>query len=118
MDIDLFRETFPAFSDESKYPEEVITPWATIGEQLLTQSRWDILWTLGVQLYVAHNLTIDKPNPTQMLVTQSSKTLAGESISTSNMVIAEKNAGLWNTTTYGQRLFQLMKVVGMGATVV
>ena len=59
MDIALFRQSFPEFSDEYKYTDAMITFWSGLGEKLLNETRWDDFYVEGLQLFTAHHLKMD-----------------------------------------------------------
>jgi hypothetical protein len=127
MDITAFRAAFPEFASIVKYPDAQITFWSTMGEALLNESRWGDLYDYGLQLLVAHNITLAALNaaagtkgktPGQQSGIVSSKGLGGVSVGYDTGSVSMQGAGDYNLTSYGRQYWQLMNVVGMGGSYV
>jgi len=58
MDLAQFRLDFPEFTDITKYPDSQLTFWSSIGETLISQDLFDTLYTQGVELFTAHNVSL------------------------------------------------------------
>lgn len=124
MDIALFRQSFPEFSDEYKYTDSMITFWSGLGEKLLNETRWDDFYVEGLQLFTAHHLIMAYQNETLAAANKtpgtgasgvvSSKSVGGVSVSYDTGSITLQDAGNFNLTTYGRSFWQLMLIVGMG----
>lgn len=123
MDITAFRTTFPEFADEAKYPDTMVTTWATIGETLLNTERWATLYTTGLQLYVAHQITLAYQDLSQANKGRSpgstggvigNKGVGDVSVSYDTHAITLESAGNFNMTRYGREFWNLMMIVGMG----
>lgn len=123
MDIATFRAAFPEFADTTKYTDAMITFWASVGDLLLNEERWDTLYDYGLQLYVAHNITLQSqdvasatigrtPGLTAGVIT--SKSVGGVSVSYDAHSVFFELAGNYNMTKYGRDYWQLMNIVGMG----
>lgn len=125
FDIAQFRQHFPEFGDTVRYPDPQIEFWSSIGEICLIEDRWKTLYAQGMELFVAHNITMATQNldvadaggdpgsaasgPVQ------SKTVGSVSKSYDSQAIAEQNAGQWNATSYGRTLIRLARMIGVGA---
>lgn len=124
MDIPAFRENFPEFASTSVYPDAQVTFWATIAEAQVNQNVWQDLYPQGVQLYVAHEITIAAQNvqaagvggsPGQSGGIANSKAVGAVNVSYDAGTQTEKDAGWWNRTTYGQQFIRLARLFGSGA---
>lgn len=125
MDITAFRNAFPEFTDETKYPDAMLEFWYSIGESLLNAERWDSLLIQGLYLFVAHNITmqsVDVSNsdkgrtPGQTAGVITSKSVGGVSVSYDASSSYLENAGNFNMTKYGRDYWQLMNIIGMGGS--
>jgi hypothetical protein len=121
VDIPAFRKAFPEFSDESAYPTAQVQFWVTVAEAQLPQNIWCNLWTQGVNLYVAHEITLARQNaqaaevggtPGKQGGTPASKTVGSMTVAYDSATISEKDAGYWNLTSYGKQLYRLIKIFG------
>lgn len=124
MDIPEFRAEFSEFSDPTVYPTPMIAFWAGIAELQVRQCAWTTMWTQGVKLYVAHEITIAQQNaktakfggvPGTSGGIANSKTVGSATISYDASTTTEKDAGHWNRTTYGQQFIRLARMFGAGA---
>lgn len=124
LDIPAFRTSFPEFASLVTYPTEQITFWATIAEQMVPQRVWKNLWTQGVSLYVAHEITLAAQNATSAANggvpgtsggIANSKAVGSVSVGYDSTVTSEKDAGWWNLTNYGKQFFRLVQIFGAGA---
>lgn len=123
MDITAFRAAFPELADTTKYTDAMITFWASIGDILLNELRWDTLLTQGLWLYVAHNITLQAqditssatgrtPGMTAGVITN--KSVGGVNVSYDASSVFFELAGNYNMTKYGRDFWQLMQIVGTG----
>ena len=55
-----FRLDFPPFADQANYPESLVNFWATVAGKLLNAVRWSDLIDEGTELFVAHNLVLER----------------------------------------------------------
>jgi hypothetical protein len=124
VDISGFRKSFPEFQDAVKYPTPTIELWATFAEQQLRQCIWNSAWVMGVNLYVAHEITLAAQNaqaattggvPGSQGGIAASKTVGSVSVSYDSTDTAEKGAGYWNLTTYGKQFYRISRMFGAGA---
>jgi hypothetical protein len=129
FDIEQFRLDFPEFAIGSPYTytDEMITFWAGIGDQLLNTERWATLRTYGLELFVAHNITLQMMNIGSVAAGESpgtatglinSQGAGGISIGIDTQAIIEKDGGDYNSTQYGRQFLRLSRIIGMGGSVV
>jgi hypothetical protein len=123
VDIAAFRSNFPEFADTTAYPNTMITFWSGVAENLIREEVWVDLYQTGVQLYVAHELTLARQNvlsastggvPGQSGGIASNKSVGSVSVGYDLNSNSEKDAGWWNMTTYGKQLYRLIKIFGAG----
>lgn len=124
MDNAVFRTNFPEFSDTAVYPNAQLTFWATIAEKQVNANLWKDLTSFGVNLYVAHEITIATQNvkaasvggsPGQSGGIANSKAVGAVNVAYDASTQTEKDAGWWNRTTYGQQFIRLARMFGSGA---
>lgn len=126
MDAAGFRAAFPAFTAEL-FPDARVAFWLSVGSKRISAERWDDLYEQGLCLFTAHNLTLERaasldPTGTGGMsaaagpVTSESKTVGpiSKSKSYSQATTANPAAGQWNATIYGQQLYELMRLIGVG----
>ena len=123
MDVSAFRASFPEFADTTVYSAPLITTWSTLAEAMLPQQTWGATWTLGCQLYVAHEISIAAQNQKIAAVggepgtsggIANNKTVGSATVAYDATTTTEKDAGWWNRTTYGIQLYRLIKIFGAG----
>lgn len=123
MDIPAFRAAFPEFTDTAVYPDAQITFWAALAEKQVLLSVWGTVYTQGVQLYVAHEITLAAQAvkaaasggaPGTFGGVAASKAVGSVSVSYDQATTTEKDAGYWNLTLYGRQFYRLMKIFGAG----
>jgi hypothetical protein len=122
-----FREEFPAFSNSAFYTDEQITFW--IGEALGTnfntfpvidQKRWGQFYNLGLKLWVAHNLALDRSAAIASAAGRapigsgvvSSRSVGPVSVSYDTQFGSETDGGNYNLTTYGSRFLFYLRMAG------
>lgn len=124
MVIATFRTNFPEFTDVTAYPDATITFWSNLAEKQVRECVWKDVWSEGVQLYTAHCIAIAKNNTNAAAVggvpgatsgPANSKTVGSASVSYDTVVASEKNAGWWNTTSYGRQFYALARMYGAGS---
>lgn len=126
MDVAGFREAFPAFT-EDMHPNARVAFWLSVGGKRLSAEKFDDLFDQALCLFVAHNLTLERVASLDTTgaggmsaaagpATAESKTVGPVSKSKSfNPAGVTNPAGAqWNATIYGQQLFDLMQLVGVG----
>jgi len=124
VDISAFRANFPEFSSTSTYPDSMITFWAGVAELQINKCLWDNMYVNGVQLYVAHEITLAAQNvqaasvggsPGQHGGIANSKAVGAVNVGYDANTQTEKDAGWWNRTIYGQQFIRLARMFGSGA---
>jgi hypothetical protein len=124
FDIAAFRLAFPEFANAAKYPDSMITFWSGLAKGMLIECRWGSVYSQGLSLYVAHEITIAARNalmgamggtPGQGVGLRSGKTVGSTSTTFDTNNTVEKDAGYWNLTTYGQQYIRLARMIGAGA---
>lgn len=119
-----FRQNFPEFADTTKYPDAQVTFWRTYAEKLLyDECRWSDMRDYGIQLIMAHQLTLAARNtaavaaggaPGSVQGAAASKAVGGVSVSYDTTAALLQDGGYWNLTTYGIQFWQLAMLVGLG----
>lgn len=118
-----FRTGFPEFANDVIYPDSLINFWAAVAEKMVVECVWQDMYTTGVQLYVAHEITLAKQNQQQAATgglpgqgggIASSKTVGSVSVTYDPNSTTEKNAGWWNMTNYGKQFYRLTQIFGAG----
>lgn len=123
MDNSAFRAAFPEFADTAKYPATQLDFWSALATAQVNVCRWGAQAPLGVFLYVAHELTLAGQNlgaaafggtPGGSSGPINSKTVGSVSVSYDTQQVAEKDAGWWNSTSYGRQFIRLARIFGSG----
>lgn len=124
MDNAKFRTDFPEFASPEKYPDSLLTFWGGVAELQVRECVWKRMQPVGVELYVAHVITLEAQNSQAAQVggapgmsggVASSKTVDRASITFDAANTAEKDAGWWNLTNYGKQFIRLARIFGAGA---
>jgi hypothetical protein len=114
MDIAVFRQHFPEFADSATYPDSSIEFWAGIGEARLPVERWGNLYNHGLELFVAHNITLAQAGTSAGGGLLASKTIGSVSVSYDTGAVAAAGASHYNQTVYGRRFWELARMRGAG----
>lgn len=123
MDVAQFRLDFPEFTDTTAYPTSQITFWANVAERMVRIDVWCDMYTTGVELYVAHEITLAQQNAKAAAVggvpgifggVPTSKAVGQVNVSYDAPTTTEKDAGWWNLTTYGKQFIHLARLFGAG----
>jgi hypothetical protein len=117
MNLSTFRADFPEFTSTTDYPDALLTFWSGIAEKRVIQTRWDDLYTHGVELATAHYVALAKQNqaaPGAASGLVASESAGGVSVSYDTSAGSLKDGGHWNQTTYGRQFMELARMVGMG----
>lgn len=129
-----FREDFEEFSDDNVFASSTILFWLKIAQGdpkttpplngLLNQARWKSQYNLASELFVAHNLALEKlardaaalgATPGLGTGPVNSKSVDKVSVGYDTQAGISPDAGHWNLTTYGTRLWWLIQMFGMGS---
>lgn len=123
MDVTSFRTHYPEF-DAARFPDSAVNYWISIATKMLNPDRWgDDLLDIGLELFVAHHLVVEKVNQDTAKVggwpglnkgVMRSNNPGGVSISYDTNAVIEEKAGHWNYTVFGTRFVSLVKNVGAG----
>lgn len=123
FDNAVFRESFPEFGDTAKYPDSMITLWANFATAQVNPNRWRQQTLTGINLYVAHEITLAAQNYTTGNISGTpggqsgpvnSKTVGSVTAAYDTTQGAEKDAGYWNLTSYGKQFIRLARIFGSG----
>lgn len=120
-----FPEFAPTAQEQSIFTTSAVAYWLQIAVYTLNASRWGNLYYLAVELFVAHYLAVETwaaqgaPANQQLIPGIAKGAIAAKSagdvsISYDRATVAEAGGMQWNLTTYGMRLFHMIRLVGMG----
>jgi len=123
--VEQFRLDFSEFSaiNPQVYSNGLINFWAGIGDLRLNIDRWGDLRDHGLELFVAHHISISVADKNvaalggitgQASSLKSSKSVGDVSVSYDNNAMIETDGGNYNLTTYGREFLRLARIVGMG----
>jgi len=119
-DYALFIAAFPEFASTSEPPVDY---W--LGQAVTTLSPWRLGQNYGLacMLFAAHNLTLGAiaaaaqargASPGSPPAPITGKGAGGLSVSYDPGLTATDDAGIYNATSYGQRLWKLLQSAAMG----
>lgn len=124
LTVEQFRAEFPAFASSTYYPDEQVAFWINeaINFSPLDAARWGQFYSLGLRLYIAHNLALERMAARQAASGAapmgssviSSRSVGPASVSYDTQFGAEQNAGAYALTTYGNRFLRYLRMAGMG----
>ena len=118
-----FRTDFTEFANTTNFPDSVILFWAGLGIKLMNPKRWGEILYEGLELWVAHNVTLSaKDNasvndgglPGDSSGVISNQSAGGVNVSIDTAATLEAEGGNYNLTPYGTRLKRLIDIVGCG----
>jgi hypothetical protein len=120
-----FRADFPEFADQTKYPDPLVQFWLNLAYNLMRPAscRWGDILSQGVELYVAHNLSLQGQNqkqgtsggaPGTGVGALSSKSVGSVSAGYDVAAGTVKDGGNFNLTNYGTRFLNLVNMIGAG----
>ena len=124
MDNTAFRLGFPEFANTVTYPDTLLDFWSCLAQMQVLPSVWKGATCKGVQLYVAHEITLAMQNAKAASVggvpgtsggIANSKTVGSVSVGYDSVSTSEKDAGYWNLTNYGRQFIRLARIFGAGA---
>lgn len=117
-----FVAAFPEFVNGTTYPQTQIEFWLTSAYSRLNAGRFGAQLDLAAMLYAAHYVSLAAKQAKaasrgQVVGAQAgmltSKSVGGVSAGYSDNTSIQ-GAGIWNATTYGQQLYQMMRVASAG----
>lgn len=118
-----FRGTYPEFGSTAFFPDPQVDYWLQTAALMLNEERWGTWYDLGISLYAAHNLSIERTAikegkvgnaPGAAKGVQNSGSVDKVSYGFDTTTASEEGGGHWNLTIYGQRLYRMIKMVGAG----
>ena len=121
--VSQFRQNFQAFKNANCFPNQVVAFWLSVAEKLINNARWGDLTDVGVQLFTAHQIALERQAldaanaggvPGQATGLINSKSVDKVSVGFDTQGGAELDAGHWNLTTYGSRYIRLARMMGTG----
>lgn len=122
LTIEQFRASYPAFASTTFYPDEQVGYWINqaVNFSPLDQQRWGQFYDMGLRLYVAHNLALERMGGLQAATggapvgagVPQSKSVGGVSISYDVEFGSETDAGAWGLTIWGSRFLRLLREAG------
>lgn len=123
MSVAHFRDLMPEFQDSSVYLDEMLEPWLTIASNLLNMRVWGSMYSMGIALFVAHQISLSRASalsarrggaPGVGVGIVTNKSVNGVSIGYDVGSIALDKGGDWNLTTYGIRFLSFARMFGSG----
>ncbi len=120
-DCKTFRDHFPEFANKITYDDNAINFWGLIAGKLIREVIWGDMTCLGIELFIAHQMVLEKMaaeaakrggNPGTQVGVLTSKSVGSVSAGYEIMAATIKDAGHWNLTTYGTRFYALMRIQG------
>jgi hypothetical protein len=113
-----FRTDYPEFADTTKYPDSAVQYWLTVAMQMIPAQLWAGMYDTGIELFIAHNLVVEQRaaagGGSGGMGIVSSKSVGRASVSYDTSLGLEQDAGVWNTTLYGTRMYRLIRMFGAG----
>lgn len=118
---DQFRQDLPAFKDPLVYEDPAVQFWLDMADQLHHTDQWKGMLRLGIELYTAHNLSLEfnanrnakfGRNPGEIVGATTSGTVDKVSYSRSTAGIINPKDGHWALSVYGLRYLQLFRMIG------
>lgn len=129
---DQFRIDFPEFAHSSPevFEDSLIEFWADLGEAIVDNTGRFLNATirnLALELFVAHHV-ITAFNNEQAVAAEdysgqgvrpiASNSVGDVSVSYDLSRMTEEQAGEYNSTTYGRKLFSMINIFGVGGAIV
>lgn len=120
---DQFRLDFPEFASAVTYPDTQVNFWLNVASQFVRVQVWGNQYTLGVELYAAHNLVLEQQAMRAVLTGGvpgiatgpiNNKSVDKVSVGYDTASSSEEKGGNWNLTIYGLRYKRLADLFGMG----
>lgn len=123
LTVNQFRLNYPEFSSTTLFPASQVNYWIGIAYSFLNANRWGQQLEFGVELYTAHNLSLEGrakldaqnngiPGMSPGMVI--AKTVGQVGIKYDNKPSQETDGGHWNLTIYGVRFLRIAKLMGAG----
>jgi len=119
LTVDKFRLLFPAFADETKFPDATIQLWLDLGASYVNEG-WGPSQAFGQGLWAAHELAkmtmASAPGSSLSGIggIVSSKSVGPVSVGYDTTIGTIEAAGSYNLTMYGRQWYQFARIFGMG----
>lgn len=117
-----FKSAFPAFVNE---PNADVQRHINASVPFLNVARWGAKYPAGVGLWVAHSITVEKQDRAAaatgapvMAMMATHKQVGSVSVSYSAEAIKRLGQNYYLRTTYGERFWQMARMVGFGVIAV
>jgi hypothetical protein len=118
IDVPGFRAAFPVFADTTKFSDSEVTFWLNQAYATYTIDTFGAQLDMAAMLFTAHFIVLSARD--QALVAlggipgappgiASSKSVGPASISYDLNLTSSAGAGIWNATSYGQRLYAIIR---------
>src|ERR1700675_3367032 len=116
INYDCFVSMFPELANPTQYPETGISLWLTEGYNELDACRFGTHLDMAVMLFAAHNTVLGAQNAAAANAggivgaasgPLASKTVGPVSASYDVEAVTSEGAGVYNSTSYGQRFWKL-----------
>lgn len=118
-----FRQAFPEFKSLSKYPDGQVQFWIDWATRLINPLRFRDMTASAIQLYTAHNLFLQRTAenaankggvPGANMGVLNNKSVGPVSAGYDASAGTIDGIGDFNLTTYGVRLYNLIRMFGAG----
>lgn len=119
-----FVTVFPEFADATAYPQVTVGFWLSQAPFQLNTNRLRNSYDLAIMLFTAHYLVLGRRDarsasipggtPGGVSGPQSSKAVDKVSVSSDTGAVTYTGAGEWNASSYGIRLYRLLRAAGSG----
>jgi hypothetical protein len=118
-----FRVDWPEFASTTVYTDGAINFWLGIATRLLNARRFQDMLDYATALFIAHNLALEQMAqksaangavPGLSTGPVSSKTVGPVTQAYDTEAGLFEDAGPWNLTSYGTRLYSLFMMFGAG----
>lgn len=118
-----FRQDFPEFASVAIYTNSQVQFYLRLAGKMLNVARWGNVIDEGTELYIAHNLALERKAqlagqnggvPGGATGNLAGKSVDKVSVNYDNSSAMEPDAGQWNLTTYGLRFIQMARMMGAG----
>lgn len=116
-----FIVAFPEFAKAAVYPQATVEFWLGQAHLQINAARFGASMDLATMLFVAHNIVLAARDtrsasfgtPGEFKGAATSKTVDKVSVTYSDKSLID-GGGIWNDTTYGRRLYAMIKAFGAG----
>jgi len=113
-----FKTRFPEFSTITDPRIQIFIDDSTL---LIVEATWGTLYSLAVCYLTAHYLALAEQSSngdSGSVGNVASQAVDGTSISFNNPVMSSASQAFYNSTSYGQRFYSLIRSLGVGAATV